>query len=297
MPKTNRKFLMSRYLTVNDADEAFYKSYDALFLARKVELLYAMYRNAGSFLDGVQTWNRAVTSSEEQLRSFLATELHCTVFHQTEALIALLLAEYQDKPDWVYLTTYGNPEIKKAAEAIAKHEQIPGTTAVNMADLVKTAVFATWDLSKSEGIREQWNETISSTIALLQIVSEQFIDAQEYNSYKHGLRVVLGSASFGVASGKLAEHNFVTFASMPHAMTFLEKETVGQDDGAKMVSKETKPEYSFDAVTCMANLVSTIKSFRLARIYNKLPEEVSLPMFDTLHLDRIKPVTKVGLSY
>jgi len=297
MPKKDRIFVLHGYTTVAEADRAFYQSYDALFLARKVELLYEMYRNSTAILAASQGWERPIGSVEEELRTLLATELHCTVFHQTEAVIALLLAEYQDKPDWVYLTTYGNAEIKEAASAIANNQSIPRTTASGMKDLVKTAVYARFDLSKISEVAAQWERSISSIISLLQIISEQFIDAHEYNSYKHGLRVVLGSASLGVAQGDLADQKIAIVSSMRHAMTFLQLERLKDGDGAQMVTKQVIPEYSSEVVRCLASLASTIKSFRLARINGAPPDEMLFPVFDTVLLDRIKPVSKFGISY
>jgi hypothetical protein len=293
--KKDRKFLMHR-ATVADADKEFYTSYDAMFLARKAGLLYALYEKSSSFLSGSGDWNIPV-SSDEELRTLLATELHCTAFHQTEALIALLLAEYQDRPDWVYLTTYGNAEIKEAAKAIkSRFAEIPGTSASNLKQLVEQGVYANVDLSKTE-IARQWQESILSIMALLEIVAEQFLDGHEYNSYKHGLRVVLGSANFGIAQGELTPDKIRPFASMPHSVTFLQIENLSEDYGAQMVTKDVNPEYSYRVVQCMGSLVSLIKTFRLARIQGTLSAEINIPFYDTLLLDRIKPMTKVGFSY
>jgi hypothetical protein len=294
--KKDRQFLTFQYATVLEADADFYEAYDALFLVRKARLLYRVYEDSIASSSASRNGDASPARDEVELRTLLATELHCAAYHQTEALIALILAEYQDKPDWVYLTTYGNSEPKEAAKAMAKRVvTIPHTTASNLRQLVKEGVYANWDLSKTE-FAAVWDTSIQSIMALLEIVSEQFVDGHEYNSYKHGLRVVLGSAALGIAPDGTT-HNVSTVAAMPHAMTFLQIEKLGKDYGAHTVTKEVKPEYSLEVIECMGSLLTTIKTFRLARTKGTLPSEVQLPMYDTVLLDRIKPMTKFGFSY
>ena len=108
---------------------------------------------------------------------------------------------------------------------------------------------------------------------------------------------MLGSANFGIAQGELTPGKIRPFASMPHSMTFLQIENLSEDYGAQMVTKDVNPEYSYRVVQCMGSLVSLIKTFRLARIQETLSVEINIPLYDTLLLDRIKPMTKIGFSY
>ncbi len=288
---------MHCYETVQQADAAFYESYDALFVVKKARLLHRLYRESAAAVSELENTAASPDPDGEELRTLLATELHCAAYHQTEALLALLLAEYQDRPDWVYLTTYGNSEPKEAAKAIIHgYCDIPGTSAANLCQLVKQGVFANWDLSKTT-IATIWEESIESITALLQIVSEQFVNGHEYNSYKHGLRVVLGSAALGVAPSGATQAKVHTVAYMPHSMTFLQIEKLGHDYGAHMTTKEMKPEYSAEVIECMGSLLTTIKTFRLARSAGNLPPELLVPLYDTLRLDHIKPMSKFGFSY
>lgn len=295
--KEDREFLMYRYATPSEADAAFYASYDASFLVRKCQLLYSLYEQSDSQGSGMRPGGLSFDGSEKELRTFLATELHCAVFHQAEALIALLLAEYQGRPDFVYLTSYSSSEIKEAARAIAKGSgTIPRTCAKNLRQLVEQGVYANWDLSNTD-VAAEWRSSIESIAALLRIVSRHLIDGHEYNSYKHGLRVFLGSSVCGVSQDEDPHAQNRMIAVMPHSMTFLQIEKLGEDYGAQMVTKEVNPEYSFKVVQCMGSLLTTIKSFRRARINGNLSDEIILPFYDTAQLVRLKPVTKVGFSY
>jgi hypothetical protein len=100
------------------ADKAFYESYDAHFLVKKAALLNGIYQNASAFRKASQEWKVKFEMEESDLLSLIATELHCASFHQAETMLSLLLAEYQPRPDWVYLTSSGNAEIKKAAKCM-----------------------------------------------------------------------------------------------------------------------------------------------------------------------------------
>lgn len=293
--KKEGKFLMHRYATGEAADAAFYETYDSQFLTRKANLLFRLYQEASS--SPQQSNDDASKNERDEYRTLLATELHCTTFHQTEALIALLLAEYQDIPDWVYLTTYRSTEPKEAANAIIDgYIPIPGTSATNLRQLVKQSVYANWDLGKTK-VAAAWEESVDSIMALLQIVSEQFVNGHEYNSYKHGLRVLLGTAGLAVGPNPAKLEDMHTVACLHHAMTFLQIEKHGTDYGAQLTTKEMKPEYSAEAIGCMGALLEAIRMYRLARATKKLPKELSFPVFDTIRLDRSKPMTKFGMTY
>ena len=76
----------------------------------------------------------------------LVTELHCAAFHQIEGMLLLLLAEYQDRPDWVYLTSYGNSDMKKAAKLIAAGDYGGITNQIHKSasEFIIAAVYAGW---------------------------------------------------------------------------------------------------------------------------------------------------------
>ena len=294
--KRDQPFL-TIYQTMHAADKVFYQSYDPLFLAKKAAVLYGIYKNHASFLACSEPWNMGSAVGKQELLTMVATELHCTSFHQTEAMIALLLAEFQDRPDWVYLTTYGNSEIKQAARAIEANEfaSISSGTASSAAEFIKAAVFATWDLSKNDEAA-QWEESISGLGFIIETVAKQFLTGHEYNSYKHGLRVVSGSARLGL-SVDLAATKVLPMISMQHAMTYLQILKLENGYGAERVTQEIDPEYSFELIQCMAPVLSLIKTMRLARIDQTLPSELSLPIIDTALLLSKKPGSRFSMPY
>src|SRR5690242_16794966 len=91
--KKDRLFL-TFHQTMHAADAAFYDRYDTMFLARKANLLYGLYKNFDEFLACSGSWIPRAEDKEQTL-TLIATELHMSSFHQTEAMLAFLLCEFQ----------------------------------------------------------------------------------------------------------------------------------------------------------------------------------------------------------
>ena len=201
-PLKDNKLFLTIHQTPPAADAVLYEGYDPLFLSKKAAILYGIYKNTGAFQACSESWDVRVEVSNEDLQSMLATELHNASFHQAAAMLALLLAEFQSRPDWVYLTSYGNADIKNAAKAIAAEEfgAITGGACTTGDEFVKAAVFAACDFSSAPEIAEAWGQSLKDISWLIHHVAEHLAAGLEYNAYKHGLRVVLGSATLGVSS-------------------------------------------------------------------------------------------------
>lgn len=112
-PLKSQKLFLTIHQTMHAADAAFYRGYDPQFLAKKATMLYGIYKNIGEFQKCSEGWDVRANTDDDDLLSIIATELHNASFHQTEAMIAFLLCEFQNRPDWVYLSSYGNAEMKR----------------------------------------------------------------------------------------------------------------------------------------------------------------------------------------
>jgi hypothetical protein len=217
--------------------------------------------------------------------------------HQTEAMIALLLCEYQNRPDWVYLTSYGNPEMKNAAKAIISGDFGTLTNGVDTSAeaFVKGAVFATWDFSTTE-VAEVWAQSVRDIAWVIGHVAERFVDWHENNAYKHGLRVVSGRAGLSV-SGPSSTGGFMPIISMQHSLSYLQISEGTNGYVGSRVTKEISPEYSFELIHCMAAVLSLVKEMRLARINRALKEEINLPQIDREGLQRLIPAANFSFPY
>lgn len=118
---------------------------------------------------------------------------------------------------------------------------------------------------------------------------------QEYNAYKHGLRVVAGSAGLGVAT-QPGPSEFKHVLSMKHAVTYLE---LGEEDEGyvgQCVTKEVSPEYSFELVSCMALVLQVTKEMRVARIKQHI-DSATFPLIDRNMLLRLQPQSTFSLPH
>jgi hypothetical protein len=167
-PLKNQKPFLTFHQTMHAADANFYDGYDPRLLVSKARILYAIYRNPDAFQACSESWGMPAEDSSEDLLSVIATELHNTSFHQTEAMIALLLCEYQNRPDWVYLTSYGNSEMKNAAKLIAAGEfgALTNGMASDPISFVKAAVYANFDFSQME-VADQWERSVADIAWLI----------------------------------------------------------------------------------------------------------------------------------
>ena len=293
--KADKVFLTS-HQTMDAADERFYDGYDPTFLLTKATTLFAVYKNAEAFRDSSQAWGMPIENSVEDLRAALATELHNASFHQTEALIALLLCEYQGRPDWVYLTGYGNADMKNAARSLAagRFESPTRGIAKDASAFVKAAVYANVDFSKT-GMADQWERSVFDIAWLLGHVAGRFVSGSEYNAYKHDLRVCAGFAGLGVSSPS-SPSTMKSVLAIEHAVTYLELGE--QPDGyvGRCVTKQVSAEYSFELIACMALVLMTTKEMRVARI-RKFVETASFMQVDRDLLLRAQPHSSFSLPY
>jgi hypothetical protein len=289
------KVFLTIHQTMKRANAAFYDQYDPQFLAKKASLLYSIYKNADEFWKLSEGWTIRLPD-QGQLLSLVATELHMASFHQTEAMLSFLLCEFQNRPDWVYLTTYGNADIKNAARAIFKGD-LSGITdgaASDIKTFIKLAVFAGWDFSNSDDAAV-WEQSVDDLGWLVKYTAERFCAAHEYNSYKHGLRVALGPAGLAASMTPQAD-SFKQILSIQHAVTHLELAEEAEGYVGSRVTKEIGAEYSFELIHCMSTVLVLAKALRIARISGQI-DELQLPQIDREGIMRIAPTSSFSFSY
>ena len=270
-------------------DLVFYEGYDPYFILKKAVTLLAIYKNAPAFAELTDSWGCPIKASDEEHLGAIATEIHCSVFHQSEALLALLLAEHHPLPHWVYLTTYSNAEIKTAAQNIdsGNFSKMTNGKAVTMEDLVCGGVFS--GIRPSGDDEERWKQSVEDIGWLIGQVAQLYIAGNEYNSYKHGLRVVSGSCTFAVKPTNREE--FSPIISMRHSLTYLELYEELNGYTAQRVTKELNPEYSFAVIDCVAQVLWTIRQTRIARITRDCSSLFALTI-DREKLSIAKPVAE-----
>jgi hypothetical protein len=83
----------------------------------------------------------------------------------------------------VYLSSYGNAEMKSAAKAIVAGEfgSITNGASQTAEAFVKSAVYANIDFSKMD-VAERWERSVADIAWLIQHLVERFVAGHEYNA-------------------------------------------------------------------------------------------------------------------
>jgi hypothetical protein len=279
--------------SISEADLAFYDGYDPDFIAKKVVTLSTILNHPAAFAEATKAWAEPLDTTEDTYLGAIAAEIHCAAIHQSEVLLSLLLAAFQPRPHWVYLSSYGNPEMKNAAKLITDGEfgLLTGGEVKTLDEFVRLSVYA--GFSPQEEIPD-FKSSIDDIGWLVRHVAELYAGAAEYNAYKHGLRVIFGSAVMGV---KMKDsEQYMPVISMKQSLTFLQLSEVDSGYTAQRVTKEIRPDYSAGLVGLMAIVLSITRDMRIARIKQSL-ESVPGLRVDREKLLRMKPAARFSSPY
>jgi hypothetical protein len=192
MPKYKKPFLLHDPLRLN---ERFYESYDEFFLYRKVAIFEMLLNDPDLFAkfdaDGDD-------SERERRRHAVAAEIHFTEAHQFESFLAMLVAPFQHLPHWIFLTTYTPKEIREKAAMLARgsYSELSGGIVSAETDFVHQAVYA--GLTPQDERDSNWTKTLANVGWLLRRMADKYAKADDFNSYKHGLRIISTSASLAM---------------------------------------------------------------------------------------------------
>jgi hypothetical protein len=219
---------------------------------------------------------------EKITASVVRSELYFTEMQQCEAFLAVLVAPFQELPDWVYLTAYRPGDMEEKAKQVLAGDvaALSGNRYDRGRNFLKYAVYAGFEPNDRE-LKDRWNENIDNIAAFIEFVARRYIEGiPAYNAYKHGLRVTAGSAWLSVRVQGSSEGS--TFA-VRNVITYLWQQRVEQDWVVRQATKEYSPDASFHTVMFMGQLLEVMRSTRLTR----LEQRPSLESLDTfLHLHR-----------
>jgi hypothetical protein len=180
----------------------FYQRYDENFLYNKALTLAVVLANAERFKAQVAEYQDIDPNRvDDKFFESLQAELHFTEMHQFEGFFALLIAVFQEQPDWIYLTDYTTREMKDAIKLfIAGRSHIKTLSNEKVEterEFISNAVYDSY-MPQGEEQNDSWNANLDNIAWLIRHMAERYIAGSEYNAYKHGLRVMTGQSSFGL---------------------------------------------------------------------------------------------------
>ncbi len=244
----------------------FYEGFDHKFLFRKAQTLMYLFDQRDQFKDMVA---RVDEQSENTSNEYLT-----------------------GKDIGLYLTTYQPGEIKHAVQKFLEGhiKAITNDLVDTKKDFIVHAVYAEFPLSDNS--REA---TLDNLVWFLERLGERYLEAvEEYNSYKHGLRVLTGPSQFSL---RLNDANGVphgpayVLGTSEDAFSFLELEDKGEGGSTVVeVNKHFNPEENFFHLYMMQVLLGEMKKTRLARLRGET--EIEIMTLTTIDKDNIQSLRK-----
>jgi hypothetical protein len=271
-----QKPLYGLRMNPRELDRIFYERFDTSFLFNKALTLMATIVGGDQFKQQVNAilQERGGGTLDDKYSDALRAELFFMVFHQFESFFVLLISPFQNLPDWIYLTAYKTDELKTSVEHFL-NQNIRGITQGQCKDeqqFIATAVYG-GSIPTDPELQAKWDENLDNISWLIHRIGHIYLDElKAYNSYKHGLRVMVGPSYFAMhlnTAASLGQGPGFTRSS-ENSLSYLEFE---QQNGIKEVYEVTKhfdPEISFFYLTAMHQMLETIKTTRLAVLQNNI---------------------------
>lgn len=265
----------------------FYQRFDDSFLLNKAETLLFVAENYEKYKEFAVANGGSEEGIDKKFAEALRAEVHFTEFHQFEGFFALLIAMFQELPHWVYLTTYETREIKDKVRAFIDRDikTVTNGQLNTLDEFVDWSVYSGF-ISNEPEKAAKWQTNLDNVIWLLKSMAEKYNEAQEYNAYKHGLRVLTGHTFFRV---HLSDNPTGGFGyESDDSLMFLEVEKLTEPQNYRVVHevyKHFNPIESINHIAFMSAVLETVKATRLARL--KGETDTRLNVFISMNKDEM----------
>ena len=182
----------------------FYQTYQRHYHLIKAKIIKQMLDNPHTYAKGILTEVNGDDHLEEIIRA-LKSDLRQTYFHAIETFFELFFAinpknkkYYDDEKVLFYLTNSNwNASYKKVSEIAAQESALDFLNEkirFNDNDITIGHYLFYMGIFQSGNFPSELFEEIRSSIEAIkygiQIIANDFIDREEYNAYKHGLRII-----------------------------------------------------------------------------------------------------------
>ncbi len=248
------------FKNISEFNKQFYEGYDEDFLFNKAQLCYLASHNSEDFTDFLGKMGNS-DKLEEKFYESLRAEVYFTEFHLFESFFALMLAIFQSEPHWIYLTAYQTKEIKEKIEHFLKDNisKITNGKLKTSDEFILASIYSNYGIDNdTEG---KWKENIDNIIWMIKKLGRRYLNAKEYNAYKHGLRIKVSPHYFAVFPPNEPEKKIEM--STENSVTYLETD---KHNPVKMTTKYFNPLDSINNIYFMSLILSILKKSRLSRI-------------------------------
>lgn len=258
----------------------FYERYDEKFLWRKASVLISYLTQTDAMWPLINDESDLGETEKTRYVETISAELHFTEAHQFEAFFSLLVAIFQKRPHWLFLTEYHTSEIKRKAQAYIDRRYADASNGLvdGKESFIMGAVFSGYR-SDNEQIKANWEQIIDDLDWYIRLLARRYIRAHEYNAYKHGLRVLTGSSYLQWKPDGSNDEGLVLQSE--NSLQFLKVEKINECNKnktyiVKKIFKHFDPMASINHIAFMMRALENIKSTRLSRLNNQGQANLSI---------------------
>ncbi len=254
--------------TINDINLRFYEAYDPAFLFNKALALHCITTDKDRFSNALSECEGAKPYLNDQYFGSLRAELHFLESHQFEAFFALMLAVFQDKPHWLYLTEYTNAQVKAAAQQFIDKEIVALTGGM----LDNERAFAQWAFyygqqPVDDALTDWWHRNLDNACWLVRRMATRYLTAPEYNAYKHGMRIIARPSLWSLNDPEDPENPIIIHQESEDSITYLDVRDIGEGGlTLREVTKQFNPAESFYYLEQMYYMLLVMTKVRHAKL-------------------------------
>ncbi|MCG7850926.1 MAG: hypothetical protein MIO92_00225 [Methanosarcinaceae archaeon] len=236
-------------MTGNDLDETLFTLYQHDFIMNKVAVLKGIVDNHTSVLAIIQENSGLEFTDEDALISGLKAEIHFSKYHALETMFAITFALLKQPNDvWLWLSTYSFSTFNKMVADVSR-SGISSVSGKNNFDTIQSIFFKNCPTDFLE--QERTKKAIYKICNIMVLCAKELTYKSEYNSYKHGLRIIAGSLRVKAAAND-DEPEGKILSEVP-GFVYLDTR---DKDNALLVSKSYSYEKSYNIVRLCWHLTS-----------------------------------------
>ncbi len=249
--------------TIDDINLRFYEAYDPAFLFNKALTLHSITTDKDRFTEALGSREDMRPYINDQYFGSLRAELHFLESHQFEAFFALILAAFQDKPHWLYLTEYTNAQVKTAAQQFIDED----IAALTGGMLDNERAFARWAFyyghePVDDALTDWWHRNLDNACWLVRRMAKRYLTAPEYNGYKHGMRIMARPSSWSLGDPE----DPIIHQESEDSITYLDVQDIGEGGlTLREVTKQFNPTESFYYLEQMYYMLLVMTKVRHAK--------------------------------
>lgn len=229
-------------------DELLFTSYQNSYIFEKATLLKGVVDNPVSIIDSIQGNGDIQFRNHEAITSHLKAEIHFTMYHALESMFAMIFALIKQPNNvWKWLNTYN---FYKFNEMIAEVADSNISVISEKSELETIELLFFKNCPKEFRGQVQTKNAIQNISKILTLCANEMIDKNEYNSYKHGLRIISGDLRLNLVNENESKEE--TIDNVP-GFVYLDTKN---KESAKIVPKQYSYERSYKIIRVSWQLTS-----------------------------------------